>query len=55
MELGVHPQHVSILQLALHGVKQVAPPYAIAEVTWPGTFTVGVDAGALTLATLVTR
>ena len=48
MELGVQP-HVSILQLALHGVKQVAPPHAIAEVTWPGTFTV--DAGALTLVT----
>jgi hypothetical protein len=41
--------HVSIMQLALHGVKQVAPPYAIDEVTWPGTFTV--DAGALTLVT----
>ena len=50
--LGVQP-HVSILQLALHGVKQVAPPHAIAEVTWPGTFTI--DAGALTRAALVTR
>jgi hypothetical protein len=44
--------HVSIMQLALHGVKQVAPPYAIDEVTWPGTFTV--DSGALTLVTLFT-
>jgi hypothetical protein len=33
-------------------VKQVVPPYAIDEVTWPGTFTV--DAGALTLVTLFT-
>ena len=49
--LGVQP-HVSIMQLALHGVKQVPPPYAIDEVTWPGTFTV--DAGALTLVTLFT-
>ena len=50
--LGVQP-HVSIMQLALKGVKQVAPPYAIDEVTWPGTFTV--DAGALTLVTLFTK
>jgi hypothetical protein len=49
--LGVQP-HVSIMQLALHGVKQIAPPYAIEEVTWPGTFTV--DAGTLTLVTLFT-
>jgi hypothetical protein len=49
--LGVQP-HVSIMQLALHGVKQVAPPYAIDEVTWPGTFTV--ESGALTLVTLFT-
>jgi hypothetical protein len=41
--------HVSILQLALHGVT----PCAIDEVIWPGTFTVG--AGALTLVTLVAR
>ena len=50
--LGVQP-HVSIMQVALKGVKQVAPPYAIDEVTWPGTFTV--DAGALTLVTLFTK
>lgn len=49
--LGVQP-HVSIMQLTLHGVTQVAPPIAINEVTWPGTFTV--DAGALTLVTLFT-
>jgi hypothetical protein len=49
--LGVQP-HVSIMQVALKGVKQVEPPYAIDEVTWPGTFTV--DAGALTLVTLFT-
>ena len=39
-------------KLTVKGVKQVAPPYAIDEVTWPGTFTV--DAGALTLVTLFT-
>src|SRR5215831_13200643 len=50
--LGVQP-HVSIMQLALHGVSQVEPPYAIDEVIWPGTFTV--DAGALTLVTLFTK
>jgi hypothetical protein len=50
--LGVQP-HVSIMQLAMHGVSQVQPPYAIDEVTWPGTFTV--DAGALTLVTLFTK
>jgi len=49
--LGVQP-HVTIMQLALHGVKQVAPPYAIGDVTWPGSFTV--DGGALTLVTLFT-
>jgi hypothetical protein len=49
--LGVQP-HVSIMQLALHGVKQIAPPYAIDEIAFPGTFTV--DAGALTLVTLFT-
>jgi hypothetical protein len=50
--LGVQP-HVSIMQLAMHGVAQVEPPYAIDDVTWPGTFTV--DAGALTLVTLFTK
>jgi hypothetical protein len=50
--LGVQP-HVSIMQLALRGVSQVEPPYAIDDVTWPGTFTV--DAGALTLVTLFTK
>jgi hypothetical protein len=50
--LGVQP-HVSIMQLALHGVSQIEPPYAIDDVLWPGTFTV--DAGALTLVTLFTK
>jgi hypothetical protein len=50
--LGVQP-HVSIMQLAMRGVAQIAPPYAIDEVVWPGTFTV--DAGALTLVTLFTK
>ena len=50
--LGVQP-HVSIMQLALHGVPQVEPPYALDDITLPGTFTV--DAGALTLVTLFTR
>jgi hypothetical protein len=50
--LGVQP-HVSIMQLALHGVSEIEPPYAIDDVTWPGTFTV--DAGALTLVTLFTK
>jgi hypothetical protein len=50
--LGVQP-HVSIMRLALHGVSQIEPPYAIDDVTWPGTFTV--DAGALTLVTLFTK
>jgi hypothetical protein len=50
--LGVQP-HVSIMQLALHGVAQIDPPYAIDDVIWPGTFTV--DAGALTLVTLFTK
>jgi hypothetical protein len=50
--LGVQP-HVSIMQLTLHGVSQVEPPYAIDEITWPGSFTV--DAGALTLVTLFTK
>ena len=49
--LGVQP-HVTIMQLALRGVSQVAPPYAIDDVVWPGTFTV--DANALTLVTLFT-
>jgi hypothetical protein len=50
--LGVQP-HVSIMQLALRGISQVEPPYAIDDITWPGTFTV--DAGALTLVTLFTK
>jgi hypothetical protein len=41
------------MQLALRGASQVAPPYAIDDVIWPGTFTV--DAGALTLVTLFTK
>ena len=49
--LVVQP-HVSIMRLAMHGVKQIAPPYAVDELTFPGTFTV--DAGALTLVTLFT-
>ena len=49
--LGVQP-HVSIMTLTLRGIPQVAPPYAIDDVMWPGTFTV--DPGALTLVTLVT-
>lgn len=49
--LGVQP-HVTTMKLRLHGVAQVDPPYAIDDVVWPGTFTV--DAGALTLLTLVT-
>ena len=49
--VGVQP-HVSIMQVALHGVSQVEPPYAIDDIIWPGTFTV--DAGALTLVTLFT-
>jgi hypothetical protein len=50
--LGAQP-HVATMQLALRGVAQVAPPYAIDDVILPGTFTV--DAGALTLVTLFTR
>jgi hypothetical protein len=50
--LGVQP-HVSIMQFALSGVSHVEPPYAIDDVTFPGSFTV--DAGALTLVTLFTR
>jgi len=50
--LGVQP-HISIMQLALHGVAQLEPPYAIDDITWPGTFTV--DAGALTQVTLFTK
>jgi hypothetical protein len=50
--LGVQP-HVSIMQLALRGVSQIAPPYSIDDVIWPGSFTV--DAGALTLVTLFTK
>ena len=50
--VGVQP-HVSIMQLALRGVAQLEPPYAIDDVIWPGSFTV--DAGALTLVTLFTK
>lgn len=50
--LGVQP-HVSIMQVALQGVSQIEPPYAIDDITWPGSFTV--DAGALTLVTLFTK
>ena len=50
--LGVQP-HVSIMQLTMHGVSQIEPPYAIDDVTYPGTFTV--DAGTLTLVTLFTK
>src|ERR1041384_7775588 len=49
--LGVQP-HVTIMQLALRGVSQVAPPYAIDDVVWAGTFTV--DANALSLVPLFT-
>ncbi|MGH9883920.1 MAG: carboxypeptidase-like regulatory domain-containing protein [bacterium] len=49
--LGVQP-HVSIMSLTLHGSSQLEPPFAIDDITWPGTFTV--DAGALTLVTLFT-
>src|SRR5256885_205881 len=41
--VGVQP-HVSIMQLALHGVPQVEPPYAVDDITFSGTFTV--DSGA---------
>ena len=50
--LGVQP-HVSIMTLKLHGMQQVEAPYAIDDVTYPGTFTV--DAGTLTLVTLFTK
>jgi hypothetical protein len=49
--LGVQP-HVSIMAFTLRGAPQLEPPFAIDDVTWPGTFTV--DAGALTLVTLFT-
>src|ERR1043165_1133503 len=49
--VGVQP-HVSIMAFTLHGSSQLEPPYAIDDITWPGTFTV--DAGALTLVTLFT-
>jgi hypothetical protein len=49
--VGVQP-HVSIMALTLHGSSQLEPPFAIDDVTWPGTFTI--DAGALTLVTLFT-
>ena len=50
--LGVQP-HVSIMRVALRGVPQVEPPYAVDDITLPGTFTV--DAGALTLVRLFTK
>src|SRR5262245_5692959 len=50
--LGVQP-HVSIMQLAVRGVQQIEPPYAVDDITFSGTFTV--DAGALTLVTLFTK
>ena len=50
--LGVQP-HVSIMQLVLHGVPQIEPPYSVDDMTLPGTFTV--EAGALTLVTLFTK
>ena len=50
--LGVQP-HVSIMQLALRGVPQIDPPYAVDDITFSGTFTV--DPGALTLVTLFAR
>jgi hypothetical protein len=49
--LGVQP-HVSTMTISLHGASQLALPYAVDDITWPGTFTV--DAGALTLVTLFT-
>lgn len=49
--LGVQP-HVSIMSFTLHGSSQLEPPFAIDDITWPGTFTV--DPGALTLVTLFT-
>jgi hypothetical protein len=49
--VGVQP-HVSTMTIALQGASQLALPYAVDDITWPGTFTV--DAGALTLVTLFT-
>ena len=49
--LGVQP-HASTMAIALHGASQLALPYAVDDIIWPGTFTV--DAGALTLVTLFT-
>jgi hypothetical protein len=49
--LGVQP-HLSTMTITLRGASQLAPPYSIEDVIWPGTFTV--DAGALTLVTLFT-
>jgi hypothetical protein len=49
--LGVQP-HLSTMTITLRGASQVAPPYSIEDVIWPGTFTV--EAGALTLVTLFT-
>jgi hypothetical protein len=40
------------MAFTLRGAPQLEPPFAIDDVTWPGTFTV--DAGALTLVTLFT-
>ena len=50
--VGVQP-HVSIMQFTLSGATQIVPPYAVDEITFPGSFTV--DAGALTLVTLFTK
>jgi hypothetical protein len=49
--LGVQP-HLTTMTITLRGASQLAPPYSIEDVMWPGTFTV--DAGALTLVTLFT-
>jgi len=49
--LGVQP-HVTTMELTLRGAPAFQTPYAIDDITWPGTFTV--DAGSLTLVTLFT-
>jgi hypothetical protein len=49
--VGVQP-HLTTMTITLRGASQLAPPYSIEDVMWPGTFTV--DAGALTLLTLFT-
>jgi hypothetical protein len=41
------------MQLALHGVTEIKPPFALDDVAFPGSFTI--DAGALTLVTLFTK